>query len=157
MPRESPARGAEGSVPARWWQRAVPVTALAVLAAGATVALAGSNDEVRVSTSRQEQPFVELVLLQAPDRVCGKQVARVRFAVVSHLDAPETLRWRVAADPARKGRKTVARTGEVALDPEAARQQRVRVRAPRRGAYDVTVTLADRPETLRVHCEGGAR
>ena len=125
MPRESHAGGTEG-VPPRWWQRAVPVTALALLAAGATATLLGSTDEVRASTTRQEQPFVELVLLKAPDKVCGKQAAAVRFTVVSHLDAPATLRWRVAVDPAREGRRTTARSGSVDLQPEADEERRRR-------------------------------
>src|SRR5512145_566062 len=96
----TPGAEAESSRAPRLWQRAVPVTALAVAAAGLTLAFANDSDEVELSTSRIEQPFVELALTNDVSRVCGTRTAQVRFFLTSHLPAAEQLTWRVAVDPA---------------------------------------------------------
>ena len=165
MPRESHASVAEGSAPGeaggtgtgtavrvRWWQRVLPVTALAVLAAAATVTLAGGNDQIKLSTTRQEQPFVELGLTRSPLQVCSAGRPLLRFNVVSHLATARTLRFTVATVPALKGQERFARQGGVEIAPGATRSLRTRLRPPARGAYDVAVTIQDRPEALRVHC-----
>ena len=157
MPGESRTGASEGSVAPRWWQRALPLTVVGAVAAAAVVVLGGSSDEIRLSTSRQEQPFVELGLTRAPDQVCRADRARVRYAVTSHLADPAPLTLRVAVDPAREGRKGAARERTLTIAPEATVSLRAALPTPRRGAYDVVVTVQDRPETLRVHCKGRAR
>jgi hypothetical protein len=156
MPRESRASATAGSVPPRWWQRALPLTALAVLATVAVVALGSGNEQIKLSTTRQEQPFVELGLTTAPQTLCGDKVVRFGYTVVSHLDTRETLTLRVTADPDRAGARSTTKQGELALSPDEKRALRVKLKAPR-GKYDVTVSIADRPETIRVHCDGVAR
>ena len=157
MPRESHAHATGGTVAPRWWRRALPLTALAVGVTAATVALAGGNAEVRASTTREVQPVLELGLLRAPEEVCGPQVARVKFTLVSHLEADQVLQVEVAAAPVKDGRATT-RKREVWLQKDATTTVATRVKAPR-GAYDVTVSVDGRPEALTVHCAagGGAR
>lgn len=156
MPRESHADATEDTSSPRWWQRALPLTALAVLATVAVIALGNGNEQIRLSTTRQEQPFVELGLTTAPQTLCSDKVIRFGYTVVSHLDTRETLALRVTADPDRAGARSISKQGELALNPGEARALRVRLKAPR-GKYDVTVSIADRPEAIRVHCDGVAR
>jgi hypothetical protein len=146
---------AEPARPMRWWQRVVPVSAVAVLAALAVVALLGQDDQIALSTKRQPQEYVELVLSRGHATVCGPRAAQVDFAVTSHLVGTQDLRWQVAVDPAGAA---PARTkqGSVSVPPEVTRGVRLRMKAPRK-AYDLTVTLPGRPELLRVHCEGARR
>jgi hypothetical protein len=155
MPRESHALAPEEPTrrPApRWWQRALPVTGLALLLTSLVVVLGQSDEQIRLSTTRQEQPFVELALTRSPLQLCGARRPLLRFSVVSHLPAAETLRFTVAADPALAGQKRFARRAAVQIAPGATRSLRTRLVAPARGAYDVAVRIQDRPEALRVHC-----
>ena len=155
MPGESHASATGGSVAPRWWQRALPLTAVAVVATVAVVVLGGSSDQVRLSTSRQEQPFVELGLTRAPEQVCGRKQARVRYAVTSHLPESSPLTLRLTIDPLEKGRSTTQER-TLTIEPEATVSLRATVDAPR-GDYDVVVTVKDRTEALRVHCQAGGR
>ncbi len=155
MPRESHASATGGTVSPRWWQRALPLTGLAVLLTIAAIAFGGGNEQIKLSTTRQEQPFVELGLTTAPQQLCGAKVVRFGYTVVSHLDSAETLGLRVTATPVAGGGK-VTKQGNVAFAPGQARSLQAKLKAPQ-GKYDVTVAIADRPETLRVHCAGGAR
>ena len=154
MPRESHADASEEATSPRWFQRALPLTALAVLATVAVVVLGSGNEQIRLSTTRQEQPFVELGLTTAPQTLCSDKVIRFGYTLVSHLDTRETLALRVTADPAAG--RSVSKQGEVALSPGESRAFRVRLEAPR-GKYDVAVSIADRPETIRIHCDGVKR
>lgn len=151
---DSPARAGQDTAAPRLWQRAVPVTLVAVAAAGVTLAFAGDSDEVRLSASRVAQPFVELALTDDVEQVCATDAARVRFSLTSHLVEAEELAWTVAVDPAGQRPEKVRATEDVRLTPEVTRAVSVAVDGPRRGAYDVVVRIADRPELLRVHCEG---
>lgn len=136
-------------VAARWYQRVLPVTglALAVLALAALV-LPAFRHQVALSTTRQPQPFVELYFsksLPADQVACGKEV---RFTVVSHLEESRRLRYDVSAGPAQ-------RTGTVLLRPGRSRQVRVPVDAP--AAHLVAVRLPALDQHLLLHCDGARR
>src|SRR5689334_2237371 len=94
QPAEEPAR------PVRWWQRVVPVSAVAVVAALAVVGLLGNDHEIALSTKRQPQEYVELVLTRSPATLCGPRSVLVEFAITSHLVETKDVRWQVAIDPA---------------------------------------------------------
>ena len=136
----------------RWWQRVVPVAGLG-LAAVAVAAYALPDDQVALSTSRAPQPFVELFLATRADNVCSPDVAQVRFRMQSHLERQRALRYTIALDPAGGG-DAARESGKLRLDPGEAKSRWVRLAAPS-DSYTVTVSLKDRPETLRVHCPGG--
>lgn len=140
--------------PARWWERVVPVSLLAALAAFAVLSVAGGEEQVRLSTSRQQQEFVELQLTRTPDQVCRPRKAVVGFAVRSHLAETARLPWRVSVTTTSK--KQTVRKGIIEVQPTVVREARATLRVPRSASYDVTVALPGRPESLRVHC-GGAR
>ncbi len=150
--------------PPRWWQRAVPASALAVVVAVA-VALTGVPDrELELSTTRVPQTFLELELAVPRAAVCTGERARVRFRLTSRLAQAERLRWTVRLD--RRGRgdggdrpkavRSVRERGRVTVDPGAARQVRTSLPAPR-APYTVTVRIQDHPELLRLHCRGSRR
>ena len=142
----------------RWWQRVVPLSGIAVVVlAVAAFALPGLDDEIELSTRRSPQPFVELSLANRPAAVCADGSPRVRFGVQSHLDRRRTLRYRVAVDPAGPDGRTVVDRGRLRLAPGRAARVRTAVPAPAGTAYDVTVRLENRPERLRIHCEGSRR
>lgn len=140
----------------RWWQRAVPVTGLAALALTAGV-LALPEQEIELSTSRKPQPFVELFLTGRPHASCAGDPATIRFRVVSHLERARTLRYRVAVDPAGPRQATVHKRGTVRLQPGQTRTRRVELPATPAGGHDLTVRLQQRPEQLRIHCDGTSR
>jgi hypothetical protein len=152
--------------PLRLWQRAVPVALLAVAAGGAFVAF-GPSDEVAASATRERQQYVELQLTGMPQQVCGRAVpakgrkaAATRtvsfpFRVTSRLEGATALAWSLQVDPRGARPAKVGDTGETDLQPGATAAQRARAVAPTRGAFDVRLVLADRPETLLVHCGGG--
>ena len=142
--------------PLHWWQRVVPMTALALVAGVVAVSALGGQDQIELSTSRQPQEYVELVLTRDPDTVCRPRVARVEFAVISHLQSAERLTWQVEVVPSSGVREPVRRRGSVPVPPGVTRGVEVRVPASR-DAYDVSVNLPGRPELLRVHCEGSRR
>jgi len=133
----------------------VPVTVVAAAAGLAVVGFA-DGDEITLSTSRQSQEFVELALVRSVDTVCGPRTVRVPFAVTSHLEEPARLQWRLTVDAAGRPPPGVREPGAVLTAPAVTRGVRTRTDAPR-GAYDVTVSLAGRPELIRVHCQGTRR
>lgn len=140
--------------PPRWWQRAVPLTALVVVGGAVAATAAGTAQEIEVSTSRVSQPFLELSLAGGRAAVCDEgSTARVRFRVTSHLGSEERVTWTVRLDPAGPREPARAR-GRVRLAPGSTRLVPASVPAPR-GPYDVTVRIQDHPELLRVHCRGG--
>ena len=134
----------------RWWQRVVPVTLLAVVAVAAALSLMDLGDELELSTSRRPQPFLELALTRTPEKACGP---RVGFEVTSHLEESRRIPWTVTVDPSGEERATVVARGAVRLPAGGVRSAVARVVAPPR-PYDVVVRLQDRPELLRVHCQG---
>ena len=139
----------------RWWQRALPATVLAGIAAAVAVAtVPGLADELKLSTSRTPQPFVELVLSSPLDAACTSDQPRIRFRVQSHLLDQEELTGTIAVDPEGAG-QTVLTTGTLLIAPGEEKIREVPIEPPASGAYTVTVSLADRPEMLRVHCDGG--
>jgi hypothetical protein len=141
--------------PVRWWQRVVPVMVLALVAGTAVLALADSSDEIALSTARQPEEYVELVLTRSPDKLCGSKALRVTFAMTSHLATTQRLGWQVRLDPAGKKPAKVAGKGEVLAPPDVTRGVTLRASAPSK-TYDLTVTIPGRPERLRVHCNGAS-
>ena len=138
--------------PVVWWQRALPVTVMAGVAAVAVLQLGGSNEQVRLSTAREDQQFVELSLTTSPQRVCSGQPGSTVVDVVSHLDR-RRVGWVVAVDPAGPAKPQVRERGQVRVEPGESRAVRTQARGS--GAYDVVVRVAGRPERLLVHCGGG--
>lgn len=154
QPEADAPAGPPGTTPPRWWQRVVPVAALALALATAVAFLPGMDDEVELTTRRSAQPFVELFMLTRPARFCTPGRATVRFRLQSHLTRTEELTYVVATDPAGRG-KVHRNVGRVTITPGEARSRQVRVVAPAGGHFTVTVRLRGRPEMLRVHCAGG--
>lgn len=140
--------------PLRWWQRAVPVTALVALAVAAGV-LALPDEEIELSTSRQPQEYVELSLDQRTGAVCAGRRDRPRalaFRLVNRTGGTRTLRYRVGIDPAGPAAEQVRRRGRVRLASGEESAVRLQVAATPTRAHTVTVRLAQRPEQLHVHC-----
>ena len=141
--------------PVRWWQRVVPVTALALVAGVAVLAVAGNSHEVELSTARQPEEYVELVLTRSPDKLCAGKNLRITFEMTSHLAESTRLGWEVRLDPVGRKPAKVAARGDVVAPPEVTRGVTVRASAPSK-TYDLTVTIPGRPERLRVHCNGAS-
>jgi hypothetical protein len=153
-----PARGAEQAP--RWYQRVLPVTGLAVaLIAVAALVSPAVRDQVSLSTSRQDQPYVELYFARAASQtgqaVCTTKgaSARVRFVVASHLDDRQAVAYRVSVDPTAKGRRTQRRHGSVRVTPGALVEVRKAFSLPGRG-YTVSVRLPALRQLLRARCPG---
>ncbi len=146
-------RTAAGPLPLPWWRRAVPVGLLAV-AAVAALAVLLPDGQVAASASRQRQQFVELELTALPQDVCGGKVAVLPFRLTSHLGETAPLSWRLVVDPRGDRPARVADRGRTELRPDASTAQRVRAAAPR-GAFDLRLSLENRPENLVLHCGGG--
>lgn len=146
---------AEQAEAPRWYQRALPVTALAGLGiAAVALALPGLDDEIELSTSRQPQPFVELSLSGAPAELCaGGDTPRVRFRVESHL--PELRRIGYTITVTTQGREVSREGAKLRIGPGQAKSVWTQVAAPAASPYTVSVDLRNRPETVRVHCPGG--
>ncbi|MEP9362047.1 hypothetical protein ABLE68_03705 [Nocardioides sp. CN2-186] len=138
----------------RWFQRVLPVTALAVaLVALAALVVPGFRDQVALSASHQPEPYVELYFARAADGtqlVCTSHQgsADVRFAIASHLDDARRIAYVVTVDGAtRKGTRSV----------EPGRTAVVHKTLDRQGAYDVSVLLPASGDELSAHCAGGHR
>ena len=136
----------------RWWQRVLPVTALALaLIALAALAVPGFRDQVALSASHEPEPYVELYFARAADGtqlVCtgDKRRVDVRFAITSHLDRASDVAYRVTVDG-------VTRTGTTSVEP--GRTAAVHEAVAHRGAYDVSVRLPASGDKLSAHCPGG--
>jgi hypothetical protein len=169
MTEDSPARPAVEPAPKEavpeqaggglhWWQRLLPVSGIAaVVLALVTYAFPGLDDELEVSTSRKQHPFVELYLTSPPGAVCASDSPQVRFRVESHLKRVRTLGYRIGVDPAGSRAQTVRKRGRTRIAPGQAKSLRRKVSAPVGTAYDLTVRLQHRPERLRIHCDGTPR
>ena len=153
MPGERRALDARRPAAVPWWRRALPLGALALVVVLAVTALGHSDAQVRASTTREPQPFLELGLTRSPDDVCGPRRVVLRFALTSHYPTAQTLDVAVAAEPVPAGRGEVRRR-TVTMQPEGTVSLTDRLPAPR-GEYDVVVSVADHPERLRIHCDGG--
>ncbi len=164
---ESPETAPEQGTPApRWFQRALPMTVLAVVLVGVAALLVPAfRDQVELSTSRQSQPYVELYFQRTPGRtaqaVCSATgaAAQVRFVVASHLEERQGVAYRIAVSPTGKGKgkgkggAVQRRTGSVRVTPGTAVEVRKAFARPR-GGYTVSVRLPALGQQLRAHCAG---
>ena len=131
----------------RWWQRVLPVTALALaLVALAALAVPGFRDQVRLSASHQPEPYVELYFARAADGTQLVCTSQVRFTIASHLDEASDLAYEVTVDG-----KTTQGTATV----EPGKTAEVHETAAHQGAYDVSVLLPASGDKLSAHCPGG--
>jgi hypothetical protein len=154
---------AEPETPAarRWFQRVLPVTGLALLlVALAALIVPAFRDQLKLSISRQAQPYVELYFARrvgpVAQVVCLRQgsTVGVRFVIASHLHESRTVAYRVTVDPATKGRRTLHKTGSTHTTPDTPREVGKAFRLPRRPAYTLTVSLPALDQQLRAHCPG---
>jgi hypothetical protein len=145
---------------ARWFARVLPVTAIAIVLIGLAALLSPAfRDQVRLSLSRQPQPYVELYFAKS---AAGKQPVclrkggsvRVRFVLESHLAKRQPVAYQVLVNPKSTGLETLHRAGQAVLSPGTPVTLRKSFRLPR-GGYTVSVVLADLDQHLRAHC--GAR
>jgi hypothetical protein len=152
--QEVPERG-------RWFQRVVPVTGLALLViALAALVVPPFRDQVRLSVSRQNQPYVELYFSRqvGPEAqaICVRTGAKVgvRFTIASHLDSSKALAYRVVIDPNAKGQRALHKSGSAHTFPGKSVEVREAFALPRRAGYTLTVTLPGVDQHLRARCSG---
>lgn len=136
----------------RWYQRVLPVTALAVaaVALGALV-VPGVRHQLALSASHRTEPYVELYFARPASGVpvaCSSSggTARVAFAVTSHLDDAERLDYDVVVDGVRQA-------GSVRVEPGRTTQV-TRFLGSAEDPYEVSVRLPSVGEQLRAHCPG---
>ena len=144
----------------RWFQRALPVTGLVLLLVGlAALLLPAVRDQVAVSTTRQDQPYVELFFTQTrpvEDSMCGRAgPGEVRFTVASHLEEQRRLAYRVVVAPADGEPRTTRGTLRVA--PGDIRRVRAQLLTPTTQDYTLTVRLPALDQQIRAHCSGARR
>jgi hypothetical protein len=137
---------------ARWYQRVLPVTALAlvVVALGALV-VPGFRHQLALSASHRTEPYVELFFARPASGVpvvCSSSggTARVTFAVTSHLADTERLDYDVVVDGVRQD-------GTVTVEPGRTAQV-TRFLGNAEDPYEVSVRLPAVDERLRAHCPG---
>lgn len=139
---------------ARWYQRALPVTTLALtLVALAALAFPGFRHQIALSASHRDEPYVELYFARpadGPPAACRTSggVPKVAFEVRSHLEATERLAYDVVVGGVR-------RSGSVQVEPGRTAEVTRFVGRARRG-YDVSVRLRGLDQRLRAHCPGAA-
>jgi hypothetical protein len=157
-PEQEPQR--PGPAP-RWFQRVLPVTGLVLLVVALTaLAVPGFRDQVKLSISRQPQPYVELYFARqtgpVAQAVCTRRgsTVGVRFVIGSHLERTEAVAYRVAVDPVAKGLRTLRKSGTAHTFPKKAVEVRKAFTLPRRGGYTMTVSLPALHQQLRAHCAG---
>lgn len=145
----------------RWFQRVLPVTGLALLVVAlAALVVPSFRDQVKLSISRQTQPYAELYFARrtgpVAQAVCLRQgsTVGVRFVIASHLEKNQAVAYRVTVDPATKGRRALRKAGSTSTTPDTAREVRTTFALPRREPYTLTVTLPALHEQLRAHCPG---
>ncbi len=144
----------------RWFQRALPMTALAVaLVALAALVVPAFRDQVELSTSRRPQPYAELYFAHSTDRngqaVCTTKAgqALVRFAIGSHLEKRQSVAYRVALVPGSRGATREVKAGAARVTPGTALEVSKSFARPR-GDYTVSVRLPALGQQLRAHCPG---
>jgi hypothetical protein len=145
----------------RWFQRVLPVTGLVIaVIALAALAVPAFRDQVKLSVSRQPQPYVELYFARSvgpvAQVVCQRRgsAVGVRFVVASHLERSQAVAYRVSVDPASKGRRTLRKAGSAHTFPNKPTEVRKVFALPRGTAYTVSVTLPALDQQLRAHCSG---
>jgi hypothetical protein len=138
----------------------LPVSAVAlVLIALAALAVPAFRDQVELSTSRKQQPFVELFFARTPagaQLVCDRRGSSVRvlFSVASHLEKQQRLGYRVSVLSSGKGAHAVRKAGAVQAIPGTTVQVRKAFVLPRKQGYTVSVRLPALDQELRAHCSG---
>ena len=144
----------------RWFERVLPMTAVAVALIGvAAILVPGFRDQLDLSTSRESQPYVELYFARSTaangQAVCTTRgnKALVRFVVGSHLEKRQGVAYRVALDPNAKRTKTLRQVGSVRVTPGTSVEVAKWFPRPR-GAYTVSVRLPALDQQLRAHCPG---
>jgi hypothetical protein len=147
--------------PRRWFERVLPVTGLALLViALAALVVPAFRDQVKLSISRQDEPYVELYFARRTGPVAQVVCLRrgstvgVRFVIASHLEKTRRVAYRVTLDPAAKGRRTLHKAGSAGTTPGTPREVRTTFTLPKREPYTLTVTLPARRQQLRAHCAG---
>lgn len=139
----------------RWYQRVLPVTALALaVVALAAATLPGFRHQLALSASHQPQEYAELYFARTPagtQAICSRGGdVRARFAVTSHFERPRVLAY-VVATGATSTRGTVFVTPDRTVT--VARALPSRAGRP----YDLTVRLPELHQALHAHCGGTAR
>jgi hypothetical protein len=144
----------------RWFQRVLPLSAVVVaLIALAALVSPAFRDEVRLSTSRQAQPFVALYFARTTDGaqlVCSRKgrSVRVLFDVASHLEKQRPLAYQVSVASTAKGAKAQRKAGSVQPAPGAISRVQQGFVVPRHEGYTVSVRLPALDQQLRAHCSG---
>ena len=144
---------AEGQPASRWYQRVLPVTAVAVVAV-ALLALVfpGFREQVALSATHEPEQYVALSFARGADGtvvVCtGSGAAvKVRFDVESHLAEGKELDYEIEVGDKR-------RTGTVRVERgETAKVTRA-VPRPADAQFDVTVRLPGVDQQVLAHCDG---
>ena len=149
----------EAVTASRWFQRALPLTAIGLVALGLGAALSPAfRHQLDLSLTRQPASYVELYFAQPMS--AGSQAAcvrtresvRVRFVIESHLESRRAVAYRVSADPGERGERTRRATGTAVVSPGAAVHVRKSLRLPRGQGYTVTVALPELDQRLHVRC-----
>jgi hypothetical protein len=145
----------------RWFQRVLPVSGLVLLViALAALAVPAFRDQVKLSISRQQQPYVELYFARQTGPVAQAVCIRrgstvgVRFVIASHLERSQAVAYRVSVDPVAKGQRTLRKAGTAHTFPKKYVEVRKAFTLPRRGGYTLTVNLTALDQQLRAHCAG---
>ena len=151
----APAPGA----PSRWFQRVLPVTGIfLVLVAVAFLLSPSFRDQLRLSVSRQAQPYVELYFAKSTSGApvpCPRRTkaVRVRFVLESHLDKRQPVKWRVVVNPAGQGR-TLRTRGSIEVSPGAPTEVLKSIKLSRTEGYTIAVLLPGRNQHLLARCRG---
>jgi hypothetical protein len=147
----------------RWFQRVLPVTGLALLVVAlAALAVPAVRDQVKLSVSRQPQPYVELYFARQAGPVAQAICIRrgstvgVRFVIASHLERSQAVAYRVSVAPAGKDARAIRKGGSAHTTPKNPVEIRKTFTVPRRDGYTVTVGLPALGQQVRAHCAGGS-
>lgn len=145
----------------RWFQRVVPVTALALALVGlAALLLPAVRHQVALSTTHQPQPYVELYFARTadgPQVVCARDGERVRvsFSLASHLPDVRDIDWQVLV-AGGTSRDSADRSGTARVAPGRTTTVDETLAVTGRDGYSVQVDLSGLDEHLRAHCDGAA-
>ena len=143
----------EGQRASRWYQRVLPVSALAlVVVALLALVFPGVREQVALSATHEPEQYVALSFGRAADGtvvVCtgSRAAVKVRFAVESHLADGKELAYEIGV-----GDKS--RTGTVKVDPGETVVVTRAVPRPGDESFDVTVRLPGADQQVLAHCDG---